>query len=460
MAYAGSILDTARSALLTHQRALNVTGHNIANVNTVGFSRQRLDLSARDGNEQRFLGIGAGVEAIGITRYRQDFLDTSLRRESGILGFTDRQNQVYFDLESIIGETEDSGIGFMMDRFFTSWMDMANAPEDSATRQVVLSAGVELAAGFNETANRFKLNRENLDGEIGIMLSSVNQMASQVAGLNADIKGFELGGQVAADLRDERDRLIDQLAEIAGATTDVSPDGTMRVYLSGRILVDDVNAAELSSEAIASNDGAIIQQIIWSDDNSSLNISSGELGGMLEMRDTIIPNMSDSLDILAAALAGAVNDLHTQGFDAESRAGEDFFDTTSLKAADLKLNSIVRNDTNRLAASADSGIGNADIATSIADLADSGLGSLNGLSVSAGLRSFVTELGIAAQNSNLTLESQTDYVMLLEERRQSVSGVNLDEELTLMMQQEQAYQAAAKIVNLATEMLDLIISLV
>lgn len=455
------LLDTARSALLAHQLALSTTGSNIANLNTEGYSRQRLELASRAGSEQRGFGIGAGVEPVALQRVRQEWFDTELRRETGGLGAATAREQLLYGVESLVGEPGTAGIGDGLDRFFTAWADLANEPAEEAYRTTVLEAGAQLAERFSRTAERLQAQRLDIDRQLESAVGDVNRLATQIADLNRRVQQAELGGQQAPVLRDERDRLVDELSSLTGANAGEDGDGVYRVWLGGRALVDGSRAVGLEiGRAGDPADGTVLARLSWSDTGRAFSAgTAGRIGGLLDVRDRAIPEAQATLDRVARALVEEVNGLHSQGVDLEGLSGGVFFEWTE-DAAGMALSSRVAGQPNRLAASADGGAGNGDQATAISELSQRGLAALSGSSVGEAWAALVARVGGESRRASEELEAQTAFVGQLEERRQSISGVNLDEELTLMLQQEQAYNAASKVIGVADEMIQTLLGLV
>ncbi|MDP2360910.1 MAG: flagellar hook-associated protein FlgK [bacterium] len=454
------LLDTARSALLAHQMALNVTGHNVANVSTEGYTRQRLELGARLGSEQRLRGIGAGVEPIALQRLRLEHFDRSYRRELAGLGSADQRDQLLRGIEAVVGEPGTPGVGDALDSFFSAWADLGNEPAEESYRRAVLEAGSRLAGRLNQLNGQLRAQRTDTNLEVASIGRQINEKTARLADLNRNIQSAEQGGRSASDLRDARDLLVDDLARLVDVRAAEDAQGTYRVWVGGRALVDGVHAVPLSLRQEPGGDGTVLTRLDWSDTGAAIRPRSGELAGLLEVRDTVIPARLAELDALAAELVREVNTLHRGGSDLAGRAGRDFFDPARPGAADIALSRWVLDDPQRVAASADGGIGNGEAAAAIALLAERGLAGLSGRSLGEAWGSLVSQVGAETARAADERSIQQAFVTELDARRQSMSGVNLDEELTRMMAQEQAYAAAARVVSVADNMLLEVLKLV
>lgn len=460
MASLFGLLDTARSALITHQLALNVTGHNVANVDTPGYTRQRLELGARPGSEQRPTGIGAGVEPLGIQRLRMESFDRAYRREAGGLGESGQRSQQLSALESLVAEPGDPGISDALDKFWSAWADLGNEPAEESYRRTVLEAGARVASRFNQLGGQLKAQREDLNVEVAAAAQQLNQLATDLARANGSIRAAELNGQTASDLRDRRDLLLDELAGLVDMRAAEDEQGVFRVWVDGRALVDGTVAAGLQTEQVTGGDGTVLTQVRWSDTGKDFSTPSGSLGGLLDVRDRVLPARLEELDRLADTLADEVNRLHRTGTDLEGRAGREFFDAAGRGAMGLALSRTVLDEPSRVAASADGGVGNGEIATALAQLAETRLEGVSGLTLGEAWGSLVSQVGAESERAQGEYAAQQAFVSELDGRRQSISGVNLDEELTLMLQQEQAYSAAARVVSTADTMIQTLLDLV
>lgn len=452
------LLDTARSALLAHQRAIQLTGSNIANVNTEGYSRQRLDLASRAG--QRLGGIGAGVEPVAVRRLRMESFDRSFRSEQSGLGMANMRDLHLAGLESVMGEPGSSGLGDALNAFWTAWSDLSNEPTESSYRQTVIEAGHQLAGRFHQLNGQIAAQQQDINNEVERTGSEINRLATSIADLNQAIRQSELAGDSAADLRDQRDLLVDELSLLVDLDAAEDEQGTFRVWVGGRALVDGTHVSQIEHALNTDQDGTVRSELRWSDTGSLLRTPSGELAGLYDVRDRVLAERLVQLDELADALVRQVNELHAEGYDLNGNSGVAFFDAGSGGAAGIAVRALLLEDPDRLAASVDGGSGNGDQAARIAELASQGLDALSGHSLEEAWSLMVSATGAERRSASLEFEAQQSFVSNLDSRRQAVSGVNLDEELTLMMSQEQAYAAAARVVSVADELMQTVLGLV
>ncbi len=451
-------LDAAKSALLTHQMAISTTGHNISNVNTEGYSRQRLLIEPRLGQEYMGNRLGAGVIPLEVSRYRNEFYDYEYRREASAEGEWGVNADQMSMVEAIFGDPSDSALSTAFNDFWNAWSDLANYPEDLAMRQVLVERADTLCQSFHGVAGDLQQMRFDLNEEVELDTSEINRLAGEIQILNQKIFTAEVGGVEAPDLRDTRDRLLDELAGFADITWEESASGTFRVYLSGRALVDGQHRLSLENYRDVS-DETVISGVRWTDSDYDLQLESGSLAAKLTMRDEVIPSYQEDLNDLANALVTQVNALHSDGYNLNGTTGLNFFSGGMLTAETITLDRLIENNPDLVAASEDGGEGNADIANAISELRDTPSGILGGASIEEAYSRIYSRLGSETSTASTTYESQQDFVQEMENRRQSVMGVNLDEEMTLLLQQQQAFQAASRMVTVIDELIQTVIGL-
>jgi flagellar hook-associated protein 1 len=459
MAGLRGLLDTARSSLLAQQWAMQITGHNLANVNTDGYTRQRGVMRAREGSSNRQLGIGAGIESLQSVRLRQNWMDQELRRQASTFGESSMRSSLLQGIENRIGAPGENGLGTDLDAFWAEWSSLSAAPEDSSARQALLDSSDRLVQGFQQLHRGLVAQREDQNMHLEVMVSEVNSLSESIASLNQRIQSAEQSGGVAADLRDQRDQHMDELAGLVDVQWEEGSQSQFRIWLGGRALVDGVHANALQTVSESQDDGSRLLQPRWAD-GSNLEIKAGSMAGLLQVRDEVIPQKLAELDQMALALVQSVNALHMQGHDLHGTTGAHFFDPATTGAANIGVSSALVGDPSLLAVSADGGVGNGSIASQIAALAASELDGLNAQTLSESWAGFVSDVGFKSRRAEEALATDETFLLDLEARRQSASGVSIDEEMTILLQQEQAYAASARVLAVAEELMDEILRLV
>ncbi len=326
-----SVLNTAKLGLQTNQLAIEVTGHNIANVQTEGFSRQEVTLEA---NRPRLVGLaflGTGVRATNITRDFDQFLFNQILGESSTLGNFDIRNTFFQRLETILNESGGVGLNNALSEFFTAFDDLASNPTNLAARTAVLSTAGTLATVFNRLGNALFQQRVNLDNAVTAEVTEINGMLNEIAELNRSILKIENGIVAANDLRDQRDLLIKQLSEkLDVQLIDTNDNNTTLTLSGGTPLVLGTTVFQLSTGANPDNRGfkdILVDDGMGGTINVTNQIRDGELRGFLDMRDVETQGLIDQLDRLAAGLMEQVNSVHLLGIGLDGSSGNLFFQT-------------------------------------------------------------------------------------------------------------------------------------
>ncbi|MGD8764175.1 MAG: flagellar hook-associated protein FlgK [Desulfobacteraceae bacterium] len=457
------ILDMAGTALLTHQEAINVTGNNIANVNTPGYSRQRLILSPRVTSNSALGLIGNGVEGEGIERIYDRFVGVQINNENQSLGRWEAQKQILESIEVIFDESSGMGLSEAMNEFWNAWQDLSMNPSGQIEREVLISISENLTAIFNQKHADLESSQQGLDANIEGAVEEVNRLVAQIADLNQKIIDIELNGASANEYRDQRDLALKELSELIDISTFEDANGAVKVTLNGGLtLVDGISHRSLSTQI---NPATGLLDVLWvGSDGSTMDITSsisgGKLLGWLEVRDVAIPDYLTRLNDLASTLMQEVNALHSAGFGLDESTGYDFF--TGTDASDIQVNIDLVNDANLIAAAPDlAGVpGDSSNALAIADLQ-------NRLTMNGGTTTFddyygtlVSNVGSDVLSVNANYEHQFEMVTHFENYRESISGVNLDEEMVNLVKFQSAYDAAARLVTTTDEMIQTVLGMI
>ncbi len=305
----GLVLSTAKDALLTQQYAMDVTGHNIANVNTEGYSRQSPVIEAKTPAPYGGLIFGRGVELQKIIRQSDSFVETRLRERQSDLSAMNEKDKYMSVLEGIFNESSGNGLSSHFEKFWNAWHDLANNPSGPAERTIVYEAG----SSFARTLRELRSDIRQFDQELGLSIDAgvgkVNQLTAQVATLNEQIFNMEVTAD-ANDLRDRRDAVIRELSQYLDVKVFEDAEGHMTVITGkGYTLVSKTDSYQMSmDEGEVKWEGSGGNRVVVTDD-----IQGGKLGGWLEVRDEILPKYTAELDELAEALIWEVNSIHTQG---------------------------------------------------------------------------------------------------------------------------------------------------
>lgn len=424
-------LQTALRGLLAQQQAIDVTGHNIANANTPGFSRQEAVLRttlpyvvpANSVNTGAGAQLGTGVDVSAIRRIRDQFLDLQYRAQQMNLGDAAARTTSLDLVELAFAEPTDDGLAMQLARFWDAWSDLANAPENAGARAALVTTAQTLVTTFATIHSQLTTVAQQAQDEYDAITGptgEVANIAAELAELNRAIGDAVFRGQHPNDLMDRRDQLLDQLATLGQVSVTDVGDSRLQVDFGGVTLVDPSTPTGYT----------------WP---QTLTAPGGKLGALLDLASPTGPALTyrRQLDEVAAELVRAVNALHTR---------TPFFDPAGTTADTITV--VVTDATIQTGSGAASGEN--DVAQAIARL--------RGGSVDQLYQGLVARLGTelqAARRAEATAQSLVDAI---EDRRQSVAGVSLDEEMTNLIRFQRAYQASARAMTTIDEMLETLIT--
>jgi flagellar hook-associated protein 1 FlgK len=448
-------LSTALSALTAQRRALDVAGQNIANANTEGYSRQRVELTSVGGSAVPAVwsiwhGAGAGVAVAGVDRVRDAFLDARNNTEHAANAYLSNEQQVYGQVEQLISEPGDTGLQAQLADVWAAWHDVANNPRDLAARSTLLQQAATVAGSLNSRheglGSLWSASRDQLDA----LVADVNSTAGTLAELNQAVVRAQAAGLPANELADQRDQLVLKLADLAGATAVRRDDGAVNVLLAGSTLVSGASVRQLGATgARRLDDQATVPAALqWLDNGTPATVPSGQIASVMQTLGVTVPHYADALDQVAARLASTVNAQHAAGYDLSGTAGGTFFVGTTAASIAVAIT-----DPAAVAASATPGGnldgGNADAMAALATVA-------GGADLS--YRQLVAELGATTHTVNQRAAIQANLTAAAGAAVASVSGVSLDEEMANMLTYQRAYEAAARVVSTVDSVLDTLIN--
>ncbi len=323
-------LEIGKRALLSHQKALRVIGHNISNANNEHYSKQRVILSTLDplyrpqlNRAERPGQIGQGVEVSVVRRERNVYLDQRIYTENSKQQFWKINESHLVDLENIYNAIGDINLQQKLDNFWQGWQNLITNPDNSAIREELLQDSLVLTHAFRDKNQKFNTLRREVNEKLIAEINEINQIADNLAKLNSEIQSAKNLGDMPNDLLDKRDQLIHQLSHYAELEVNFRDNDELMVHLGGRIIVqgDKMNQFEYFSNP--ENDGYI--EINWNPSNDPINTKLGSLRAHLKMRDEEIPQQIKNLDTVATNLAYEVNTLHQKGFNQYGEVTGNFF---------------------------------------------------------------------------------------------------------------------------------------
>lgn len=451
-------LNIGKTSLLTNQKAIDITGNNISNVNTPGYSRESPVLSGYPSLDMNGFVVGQGVKIDQISRDHDILLAKQIQSKSASFGEADAQTTPLSNLEGIVG-ISDTSLGSQIDSFFGSWQDLASDPGSSTARAAVISAGQSLAQSFNTTASDLASARDGINQTLLAKIDTVNGQLQQVAQLNKDISTVESTGQKDVSARDQRDALLQQLSTTLGTTSLENQDGSVSVILPGGMsLVQGPQAMSLEGVTVNGDVQVKLTSGAATVDPGSDGLG-GEFGGLLKLRDQVIPGVQDNIDKLAYTLATAVNTQHQAGTGLDGVTGKDFFTQPAAQSGAAASLAVALSDPSQVAAGTSSASGDNSNGLQIAAMGQQPL--VDGQDTFSGYYAGIaSQVGTSVQQNQLARNGNDDALTQLKNLRDSQSGVSIDEEMTNLMKYQKGFEASAKYLSTVNTMMDSIIGLV
>jgi len=454
----GSILSIAAGAMTAHQKAAQVTSHNIANAATEGYSRQRPLLVTAPSLHTAYGSLGGGVFLADVSRLHDAFADAAFRRNTASASEAGTRYDVLGRIEQLYGEPSEAGLATALDAFWSAWSDLATMPDGVAERSAVRYRGEAVALHLNRLASDLVDLRLDTEGRLSDAVARVNQLVRQIADLNRDILAAEAAGGTASDLRDARGRALDELAELVDIQVIEHERGDISVIVDNATVVDGPLSGALEVRTVGADVVLAVAGGV-----TTVPRPGGRIGALVGVLNEDIPSQMAQLDALAAALVEEINALHRAGTNPAGATGVDFFDPAGVTASSIRLSAAVDADSRQIAAGSPDGSGNYqaganDIALQIAALRDKPLSAL-GVSANAHYDRMVVDLGARIASSAAAADAADTLAASASVRRESIRGVSLEEELVMLMRHQSAYTAAARVVSVADEMIQAVLSL-
>ena len=551
-----STLSSAKLGLLAQQLAIEVTGQNVANVETEGYSRQDVSFEANTPRGHIKYGglhqLGTGVRIASIERAHDQFLFTQIMDEGDLTGSTEVKKEIFEQLEVLFNEGSGRSLNDALSLFFSSIHDLATNARGLPERVDLISKAEHLASTFNQTGNQLFTIQRNIDATIETEVAEINTLTTQIGKLNESIHANEPTSQYKAnDLRDNRDRLVKELSKKIDIQLVQESDNQISLTLKdGTALVLKDQVFDLSTSINANNES--FNDVYIDSGSTTKNITStikgGELRGYLDMRDTKVESILDKMNILSGSFIQEFNSIHREGFGIDGSSGLDFFTpldvtvdhdadntgtavvsmtnasptTVSVDEFEIAFTGSNEFTLNNLTTNASSGTftfttGSTfnikdGFAVAISGTAASGdkvtfsvsedAASLmsvsstitaDGQKIAAGTttngdggnallmadlqnelvfnsvtwssesgsftfdeyyNAVVSTIGIESFSAQAILRQQEGVMLQLNSRRESISGVSIDEEMIKMIKFQQAYNASARMISMVDEMLD------
>lgn len=458
-------LSLAAQALKAQQEAIQTTGHNIANASTPGYSRQRVDLVTTPPSLEGGVFVGQGVRVAGISRIIDRFVEAEVMGLQTDVGYSEAQSNALNNLEEVFPVT--GGINGALSDFFGALSDLSNNPAGLTERISVVGKARALGENLALTRQNLTSLQQNLDQDIQTAVQRVNVLTEQIAKLNQQISLTEVRGDTANDFRDQRQTLLQELSSLTGAASREESDGQVTVTVGPLLLVGGNRFASLASDQF--NLAGLHTVTYTGPDGTSFDASAlltgGKIGSVLNVRDNQVQDVIDRLDLFAKTLVDEFNAQHALGFDLLGNAGGNLFTpiaTVANAAKNVRVDAAVAADPRLIAAAASSTTvpGDNRNALALVNLRSTTIPALGGLTLEDNFLTLIGDVGSQAQAAQSRFDFQQALLSQTQARRESVSGVNIDEEMTKLIQFQRAFESSSLLVRTTDEMYQSLIDMV
>jgi len=465
-----SLFELSRRSFRALDAAMNVTGQNVVNANTDGYTRRRITLAADSpaiGGPQTAIhpaiSVGAGVSAVEYERVRDGLLDKAGWEAQSTLGYSQEEHRIASALESLFPAAGSGSLDSLLGDFWDSWSTLANNPTDNGVRLTVRSNAEALAGALNQLDARITDLEQQTTSELSSGLDRTNDLLKEIASLNRTIETARAQGSPDLEAEDRRDGAIKELGAFAPVRVNQDAKGGYTVSINGMTVVqaDKWVSLDLDTSGTA-------PQVVFSGTGVSYKAndpSSGKIGAWLSMSDTF-EDTRGQLDKLAEGLVSDVNALHATTVDADGNplTSVNFFhdDGSVIKAGNIRISDDVEADASLVApvgSFVDDGGELKDLAFAISELRGSGLTGLGGDTAEHFAINLVSGIGARVQNATARATSQQAVADHLDALAKGKSGVSLEEEMTNLIRYQQTFAASSRVLSTVDEMMNTLLSI-
>ncbi len=468
------IMNQGQTSMAANQMSLATTSHNVANVNTKGYSRQTVQMVTNTPQNMGNLQVGGGAKVGSIHRVTSEFVNRRLEQENSNLGRVESTADVFSQLEQVFKNDGEAGITKAVSTFFNDVRNLSVQPESVALRTTVKESARGLTTQFKNAVTSIDSITEDINNRISANVAEVNSLTTRIGDLNNRIVQIEIGGtSMANDERDQRDMAVQALSKIMEVKAIPTENGSLNIMAENAgPLVNGSESFKLitSHERPSSMGGPGVIRVKMEGTagggaarDVTDTFENGGMAGLVKVRDQMIPRILGRIDQVAHTLSSEVNRVHAEGFGLDGKNGHQFFAESGVvdgaarsmsisDSLDKNVDAIAASRTSR--ASGDNGGLLKIAAIQDSKVFDDGRSTITDFSAAT-----VGGLGAEIKASNEVLASQSDVVSQLSNFREQVSGVSLDEEALNMVKFQKAFDASAKVIQVADQMLDTVLNL-
>jgi flagellar hook-associated protein 1 FlgK len=431
-------ITTLSSALEAFQTQINVTGQNIANVNTAGYVEQSVNLTespdsaVTDGST---VDLGSGVSVDSIVNIQSSYLDAATNNVASDLGSANAQAQTLSSVNSIVADPNNTGLGSQIDGLYNSFSSLASNAT-SANKLAVQQAAQTLSSSLNSTYGSLDSVKGSATQQLNSLLQQAQTDINQIATLNKSINEAKINGSSPNDLIDQRDQAVTNLSSLINVTVNKTSDGTDTISSGNLILVDQSGARTLPTTVNAAT-GSLTNSA-----GQSFPVTSGQIGGLMSSINKV-DSYESNLDTLATQISSTVNAVYAKAANSSGQTGQTFF-TGSIKDGTFGLSSAISSNPSNILTGTTGAVSDTSVAQQIANLGTTSQTALGSQTPSSYYASLVSQIGSDGQTANTSQSTQEALSTQVAAQVQSVSGVNVDTEMSNLLRFQSSYQAAAQ----------------
>lgn len=458
-------LKLGARALQANQLGVEVTGQNLANSSNTAYSRQQVVLETSLTTPTAYGMQGTGVQVSTIQQVRDATIDGEVRDEASVGGYWNSQQSALQNAQTQLGEflnlnatgsaTDTQGLSDQINNLFNSFQGVATNPTSLTQRQSAINSAQTLATGLNQASQQLSTLNDTLNQSVTDGVNSANQLLSQIADLNNQIAKATAAGGTANDLNDTREQALENLANLVNIKTTANSNGTIDVSISG---VQMISGSQVSDTLKPYDPGNGQLVLTTTNTGAPLGVTGGSIKGTFDARDGALQTLRNNLDTLASSLVSQVNSIYSSGYDLNGNTGQNFFSGTN--AATIAVNASLLSDPSQFQAAGVSGAtGDNSVALQLAQLGSQNVAGLGNQTFSSAFATGVSSFGYAVSNATTQVANHNTVSSMLQNQRDSVSGVSLEEEVSNLLTFQQAYSASSKIISTVDQMLTTVINL-
>jgi flagellar hook-associated protein 1 FlgK len=463
-------LNLAASSLQAQMTGVTVSGQNLANVNTPGYSRQRVDLTSATAINTAVGIEGTGVNVADIQQTINALLNSQIQNQNSVSGYWNGQQTTLQSAQDALGEflngtsstnstgatsATSSGLSTQLNGLFSAFQSLATSPTSTSARQALIGQAQTLATTFNQISTQLGSLKTSLNSSLTTDVGSANKLLSDIANLNKQISTSEFSGSSANDLRDAREQDLEHLGSLVNFTSSTATNGSVDISVGGQNLVSGYQVADTLQTYDSGNGNLYVQT---TSGGVPLTLTGGSIQGTIDARDGTLATLSGNVDNLAGTLITQVNGIHNAGYSMTGSTGASFFNGTN--AGTISVNaSLATNPALIQASGSATATGDNSVALQLAQLAATAQTALGGQTFIAANTQLVGAMGTDLENANNQVSSQNAVSQMLSAQQSSTSGVSMDEEMTNLMSFQKAYEASGQLVQTVDQMLETTIAM-